>query len=277
MSDQYLYKYRPLFTTDKDNNYKVNEFTDALITKGELYFSNPNDFNDPFDSQFVFESHYKPSEAIEYFENSPYEEKYGVKLVGIGAFNYDKFIKNITAVTDGFRVLCLSKDPKNILMWSHYAYNHTGICVGIKSEVRKDLIAINVKTNTSVHNKKNHELDNGSLIAKAIYYPKNDLVPHILNPFKDNSGKVKDILYSKSSLWSYEEEYRIILPLHNIPTKKVYLIEGSIGQIIFGLKVPYDLKKHIIGKLSDRNDDITFLETKKIHGKYELELVEVTI
>lgn len=46
---EYLYKYRPLYKGDK-NKFELNKHTISLLTKGELFFSIPSEFNDPNDS-----------------------------------------------------------------------------------------------------------------------------------------------------------------------------------------------------------------------------------
>lgn len=78
-----FYKY---FSKDTvtDNKYSVND--------GALYFSHPDNFNDPFDCNCV--------------------------------------LSNDVSVMDRFRVLCMAPIYNNILMWSHYADEHKGYCFG---------------------------------------------------------------------------------------------------------------------------------------------------
>lgn len=271
MENHYLYKYRPLFRYNSNNKVELNEFTKLLLTKGELYFSNPDEYNDPFDSKFYFMKSYKKIDAIRYFESRPLLERQGANEVINNSFNYDKFVELISSVSSDFRIFCLSADPLNILMWSHYASNHSGICIGLKA----DNHTIKVKTDSFNNTRNIPSLDEGRLIAKPIYYPEGNSVPHIINPFKYDIKDIEDILYTKSSLWSYEREYRFLLPSEVIPSNKAYLTKNSIGRVIFGLKVPQDLKITIIKTIKNNNKDVTFYETRKVHGKYELELVEI--
>lgn len=78
-----LYKY---FSKDKVscNRYQVND--------GNLSFSPPRSFNDPFDSNCL--------------------------------------LSNNDDMRDRFRILCLTHKYNNILMWSYYSQNHQGYCFG---------------------------------------------------------------------------------------------------------------------------------------------------
>lgn len=81
-----MYKYRSK-TSMEQNTYGVLD--------GQLAFSSPLSFNDPFDCNLYF--------------------------------------RNNAKMADLFRVLCLSTTEKNVLMWSYYADSHTGYCVEYKS------------------------------------------------------------------------------------------------------------------------------------------------
>jgi len=55
MSDSF-YKYR-----------SFNEFTNNIILNSSLYFSSPNDFNDPFDCQLSYKDKYTKREIRDFF------------------------------------------------------------------------------------------------------------------------------------------------------------------------------------------------------------------
>jgi len=76
----------------------VNEYTLSFLRTGAVYFSSPQELNDPFDVRFVEREH----------------RAGGVKT----------------------RVYCLSEIVDSVLMWSHYADSHRGICVVLKAEER---------------------------------------------------------------------------------------------------------------------------------------------
>jgi hypothetical protein len=49
-----FYKYRPLIDDTKSSG--INENTLRLLEHGELYFSKPKDFNDPFDCKIEYDT-----------------------------------------------------------------------------------------------------------------------------------------------------------------------------------------------------------------------------
>src|ERR1700722_14780876 len=84
------------------------------------------------------------------------------------------------------RVLCLSGHNLHPLCWSHYASNHTGICLHFATRPKS--------------------IFRGA--SKVLY--KADREPIIIDggpPAKDAYDK---IVLTKAEFWSYEDEYRII-------------------------------------------------------------------
>lgn len=106
-----LYKYRAI-----DKN------TLNILINREIFFPLSKYFNDPFDSQLL------PGEYIE-------------SLIKMGVYDtessklFDEALLKKKQETYG--VYCLSKESKSILMWSHYAVSHKGICFGFKNDFSK--------------------------------------------------------------------------------------------------------------------------------------------
>ena len=95
-------------------------------------------------------------------------------------------------------VVCLSKSPDSLLMWSHYADQHKGYVIGIDPcELELPLAA---EATVGRFRSVNYQLDR---------------VPS--NPRRNDF----DFLYAKSPHWAYEEEWRLVLRLNacrNSPT-----------------------------------------------------------
>ena len=125
-----LYKFRSF----DDLSLSESEcFTNKIILNSSLYFSEIKNFNDPYDCRLSFQQEYTLSERAEYFtqladENTcnftleQYLEKYP---------DNQSFIDLRNTITkkliNKLGVLSLSTNPNNILMWSHYSNNHTGL------------------------------------------------------------------------------------------------------------------------------------------------------
>jgi hypothetical protein len=139
-----LYRYRSL----ERLAYPLEELRD-----GYVFLSDPANFNDPYDSalsvshelmlkqvleKFGPEYGFNQDAAAQYLESLGEEEKKleqesteslfrGVLSLFHGAFrdNQDFFstFRNLV------RVSCFTTNPNSVVMWSHYANEHKGICV----------------------------------------------------------------------------------------------------------------------------------------------------
>lgn len=127
---------------------------------------------------------------------------------------FDPFEQNLNELLcSKFKVGCLCADNKSILMWSHYADNHKGICVEYDFS----------------------EVEAGKLLPMPVYYTK--IRPKV--PWKevvDQSSQMKGIalgslmeaLLTKDIAWKYEREWRILVPANegvdNIPAPPIKCI-----------------------------------------------------
>ncbi len=92
-------------------------------------------------------------------------------------------------------LLCFSADWGEPVMWSHYADRHRGICLGFN--VRRDLVKkVSYRADRILHRLDTEE-DPGRLPEKL----------------------KKQLLYTKSANWSYEEEYRALINLKDTNTE----------------------------------------------------------
>jgi hypothetical protein len=171
-----------------------------MSTKAEL--------NDPLDSTFTvnLESYLKL-----YFERHPpfEEDEKELKLLRhVFQWKLEKFnnewINDIDESYSKFRLTCFTEDGNNPLMWSHYASNHTGVC--LKFDTDKD--------------------ENLKKSLFPVEY-KNELI---------NANSLEDLrkcLLTKLETWKIEKEWRIIAENERFDFKQEALVE-----ILFGLKVP---------------------------------------
>jgi hypothetical protein len=120
---------------------------------------------------------------------------------------------------DGVTVFCLSKENDNILLWSHYAANHSGICIGFD----RDVLYYNT----------------GASVGKVEYL--DDYLT--LKPIPvDQPTHVFQVL-TKAKKWEYEAEYRFIY----WNPKTVFEIEPkAIKQLVFGCSTPKKEAERII-------------------------------
>ena len=164
--------------------YQYSPFSKEIIyniTNQEIYFSDPSNFNDPFDP------------LIRILNTDDSEDM--LKLLN-------------------FRISCLSTNNRNILMWSHYANKHQGIC--IKYNIAK------------------------LLKEKDIIFKKTEYIKTMPKPQGgfhlelSDTTTIIDAFTQKHDSWEYEEEYKLIVRTgENTPVlKKCDIEEIYLGKDI---------------------------------------------
>lgn len=163
-----LYRYRS-FNTERITGISGIDQSVINIEKwkfeafeGLVYPSSPLYFNDPYDCEFCIhpdalleildrQTYIKILE--EQFRLKPKEKKKILNAKNIGSTiqqilcNHgvkfkkslvnvlqDKLNSSMSEVKDSVRVVCLSEVKDSMLMWSHYAQNHTGFCIEYEFE-----------------------------------------------------------------------------------------------------------------------------------------------
>jgi hypothetical protein len=104
-----LYKYRALSPDSAFNN------TRQTLSRSEVYFASPDQFNDPFECQV---------EVWVGEDTAPLDRRNDPELL----------VRLREAMRAKLRVFSMSAINNNQLMWSHYADSHHGICLGFSTE-----------------------------------------------------------------------------------------------------------------------------------------------
>lgn len=143
----------------------------------------------------------------------------------------------LSATLKNVGVLCLSKNSKNILMWSHYAQNHTGFVLEFK-------ISLIPKTNIN-------QVDMKELVK--MLYPfsvtYSDKRPSL--DFDNINSSLQTGLLTKHTGWAYEEEERVIDLVHGPGIHKFN--PALINSVILGMKMSPDNKIIVLGKIKEFN------------------------
>lgn len=158
-----IYKYISKDTVS-DHRHRVND--------GDLSFSHPDNFNDPFDCNCL--------------------------------------LSNDVSVMDRFRVLCMTPIYNNILMWSHYANEHTGYCFGYSFD---DVIS-----------KIEHLNNNGLCLIGFVNYERRRPRQKSSLPYFSYSDLkfYIDSTFTKFIDWQYEKEFRFVLIVDKENIDKAY-------------------------------------------------------
>lgn len=181
------------------------------LKKSYLWHSRPSSFNDPFDC-YKHLLKFEPTEddIIDFCIRNHKEgeiplEKQIAFLIQHPERLIEAQLKSMDDNINGQGICCFAENFQNTLMWSHYAANHAGICLVF--DPHKDT----------------------SLFMVKVRYT-DEFVPR--NYYENNRIGALIMLSTKSSDWSYEQEYRSIsaTPGSN-PFKREMLTE-----VIFGCK-----------------------------------------
>ncbi len=137
-----------------------------------------------------------------------------------------------TTVTEKIGLLCLSEVPNDLLMWSHYADSHRGVCLVFDWQ-------------TEFFGK-----------AQAVIYQRKR---PSLNPILQSYEQMLNhALLTKSDHWQYEREWRIF---HYKQGAGVYLFpaQALIG-IILGSQISPENRAQVVGWVGNRASPITLYQ-----------------
>lgn len=244
-----LLKYRIIY---KYSNFDVA--INNILTEQTLKFVNPSTFNDPFDCneyiikinidddfipQIIRESNPKITEE---FERTIIDK---LKLP-------ETWAESFKTKKSEYKVSCFSKNCDNVLMWSHYAEKHNGICIGFDFP---------------------HKIDDKFILSNVKYLNK-------ITPVCGKATFEKVMLYwltTKSSVWQYEDEVRALLQDKG-HEKIINFDKKYIKEIIFGCNVSNLKIRNTLKKLEKTNLDISKIDFRRAiidKNSFRLELVNI--
>lgn len=150
-----------------------------------------------------------------------------------------------------FYIGCLTTSPNNRLMWSHYADSHKGICI------EYDFSSFTTEIT----------------LLPVVYSQNRPQLPwkYVMDQTPDSIEKANralfSVLFTKDEIWSYENEWRIIIQKANEQNIKV-----PITAIYLGAKINQKNKTKVL-KIAKKNN-IPVKQMKLDRGKYELHFCE---
>lgn len=157
-------------------------------------------------------------------------------------------------------VSCFSEKPDDMLMWSHYAEKHTGICVEydfskLFTSVPNSLLLPVSYTSTRplLELGKLCSVQNGDLVQKENY-------------MKDLLSDILKATITKSLIWNYEHEWRHIVFTKDVTERKAKV--PIISSIITGINISPENEKKI-QELAQKKQ-IPVYKTKLKSDRYEM-------
>lgn len=221
-----IYKYRNW----KDTNHQ------KVLKNFELYFSNPADFNDPFDGQIpmkwgemtyqdCFDANYKLFNSLRGSIKISEDKfrKFVKEQTDSKKFYHPETVKNEDVESWNNRIgLCsFSAIPNNDLMWSHYADAHRGFCLGFDTTILLTPLLF----------------DYLEPIDYVDQFPK-------ANWSQDSTTRFYKRFFTKSRKWEYEQEWRI--SKNHIEDRVKPFNPIALKEIILGYKIDQKSKDEIL-------------------------------
>jgi hypothetical protein len=230
-----LFRYFPLGYLDTEVNNMQFNYAKEMLCNGNFLFQNPIKFNDPFDCKPKFNLNLENPEEYDRLCNQMRKENpycgYAGAVSILDNLKQDprKIEKLIKLLEDGFNenmknsgIMCFSGKLKDILLWSHYSNGHKGYCLEFKYEEIKEYL----------------ESNQIGAFEPVVY---SNEFPARTYAAVDPLENIKSIIFTKSKKWSYEKEYRLLIPtMDNNPKLPLTCIKS----IYLGAKIsPNDYVK----------------------------------
>ena len=243
------------------------DFLRQIFVDQKLYFARVSDFNDPFDCRFTRS-----------IDGGAVERKaYAKRVIEQNCSHLKRpqrrkevadFLKNLSArdseVLEALEadwvarlekigICSFSKVNNEILMWSHYADSHEGICLEFLDDPDDQFFG---------------------LAFPVVYshdYP-------VINLLRDSeTQRFEKALLTKSDRWSYEREYRSINNLMELNSKGNVPREfpkGKMTGVIFGCKATSETVSLVRSLCEEGELDINFYKAEMDNLSYSLNIVD---
>jgi Protein of unknown function (DUF2971) len=253
LKPRFLYKFRQL---EPSNPISVDRIRDVIV-RSRFWLSSPLDFNDPFDTstRIVFdgsinENRRRVDEILkEHGLNWKERQKERIRILSKPHSELEATIAEMHSEhTDKMGVYSFGGDPLSILMWSHYASNHQGIC--LQFDAARDPRTLGAHTAT-MHYSVDYSITNWTT---------------------DWVGCTQVVLLRKHPGWSYERESRILVPEHS--NQYISFRPDALRSIIVGCCGPpksIEQLRELIRERSDAHFPVPMLYRAFKHNrKYKL-------
>jgi hypothetical protein len=232
----------------------------SLFINNELWFSNPLDFNDPYDCNLNYDfSDISYDIIYNYLKGLKDSANWGeAKLVEKALLLSDvreseelgKIFRRDTVGKVG--ITCFSEHDDILLMWSHYANSHKGVCLTFDFSQDEQLFRLFFKVN----------------------YP--DDYPS-MNPYQSHAQHIKFLMATKSQEWSYEKEIRVMRDsdFHSKFRGAIPYNPKALTEIKFGYKATEESIKTIQNLVKDKYPHVKLYRSQIRKQNFGVEFIPV--
>lgn len=241
------------------------EYVLQTIASNEIYFASPNSFNDIFDCKPVVTFDCTDEQFIEQYialarkrgsffsrERTLHDARQAIgdpyrdlRITSAAV----RFQRELALSLHKTGVYCVSERNDDILMWAHYADHHRGVCL---------------------------EFDSGAaemIEAQRVIYAKDRPA---IDQFRDTNvqEKMEKALLTKSSHWSYEQEWRIVHHVKGVGKAK--LESNTLTGLIFGAAASKQTKDDIMHALANNGLSIPLYQAVPDDHEFKITVLPAT-
>lgn len=248
--------------------YKIlNKYSRALLSSPEMFFAKCSSFNDPFEGRPFITRESDLDILIEKRKLSVMRPPFNMDVAAAHAFASEAITaafsdemadttwKNHQAsleyAIERVGMLSLSAINNNVLMWSHYAKDHTGFCIEFDCESQGSYF------------------NDARQVIYQSKYPRIEIFEK-LGPVGLPSTQAA--LLTKSTDWSYEQEYRIFAPAG--PGMRPYPADRMVG-VYFGCRMSEGHKKAVKSLIRRRNHPVKMFQGRLHPSQYLVEFDQI--
>lgn len=244
-----LYKFRSLAG---DSGRHVGR----TLFEGEVYFGSARRFNDPFECLPAFILEGTAAQKTQYFKSFvsnvkdvPQEQvdELSAHLASQpDTLNMQALQDTFKSQMDAFPMLCLSAVADNVLMWSHYAAEHSGVCL---------------------------EFDGKCPIfeeAAPVTYSSERVRINLID--KDYTARA--VVLTKSLDWHYEQEWRL-LEVGTSPGVRVWP-PSALTAVILGARISEADRARVMAWVARRSPKIAVRQASMSTKRFKVDIRDVT-
>ena len=242
----FLYRYRDL-------EGKHADWVREIIQESKIYFASSKGFNDPFDCHVRFSSDISKADFKSHAEKLLIER--GVprqkrREILQTPRSIAEFVSNmergVQDQIDRIGVLSLSATHENILMWSHYAFGHRGVCLQFQISAGSPSFAP----------------------ALPVRYAPDLPVPNVFFRAEESLDRYMAMLFTKAADWAYEKEWRLANARLG-PGHRRFLEHELVG-VILGANIAPAHREAVLTWVKSRTAPLTIYQAHQHPRRYAL-------
>lgn len=190
-------------------------------------------------------------------------------------------------LSDIARMTCFSETNKNPLMWAHYAAGHTGFCVEYDiKKIKKDPYGLLEHLFPVIYNDKRFIGKNYNSLGESLDELRFAIKDNVCYDGIEELDDILPFVLLKGSIWSYEQEWRIVYTLkqsYDINEKTLYggnIEFPCISAVYLGYQIDAEVKENIVEickRISTSEKEVKVYIAKLSYDAYDIEFEELKI